>query len=325
MSVHVVADTADKIASLHALLQERYAVTSEFLGGTGGRQSDVEAVIVAADLRSVQNIAALKELSGNISRIAEADFLVDQRARLLVGQAYALGATRCSTLLSVRRSRWPNLPISLLARSARKTPCITPRSGVRGCDRDRVDVLGRPQPRTHRRQGGRGRGSRIADSVAEDGLSSWLETVRHHHEGTYQHCLLVASMDVRFRVEPRSSRNGTSSDYPRRRCFTTSARPKIPLAILDKPGRLDEAERAMIETHPAAGWEVLKGSAGHFARRSSTQSVIITNISTAAGSPDVALRHQHRRHRSDADHFRYFFGIDRASALQPDDVSGAGL
>ena len=46
--------------------------------------------------------------------------------------------------------------------------------------------------------GAKGAGSRIADSIAEDGLSSWLETVRRHHEGTYQHCLLVTGIAVDF-------------------------------------------------------------------------------------------------------------------------------
>ena len=32
----------------------------------------------------------------------------------------------------------------------------------------------------------------------------------------------------------------------------------IPLAVLDKPGRLDDRERALIETHPGAGYDILK-------------------------------------------------------------------
>jgi HD-GYP domain-containing protein (c-di-GMP phosphodiesterase class II) len=36
----------------------------------------------------------------------------------------------------------------------------------------------------------------------------------------------------------------------------------IPLAILDKQGRLDPRERAVIETHPAAGYDVLNGTSG---------------------------------------------------------------
>ena len=40
--------------------------------------------------------------------------------------------------------------------------------------------------------------------------------------------------------------------------FHDIGKAKIPLAILDKPGRLEVEERALIETHPAAGWEALK-------------------------------------------------------------------
>jgi HD-GYP domain-containing protein (c-di-GMP phosphodiesterase class II) len=36
----------------------------------------------------------------------------------------------------------------------------------------------------------------------------------------------------------------------------------IPLAILDKPARLDDKERALIETHPTVGYDVLKGTTG---------------------------------------------------------------
>jgi HD-GYP domain-containing protein (c-di-GMP phosphodiesterase class II) len=32
----------------------------------------------------------------------------------------------------------------------------------------------------------------------------------------------------------------------------------IPLAILDKPGRLEPGERTLIETHPGAGYDILK-------------------------------------------------------------------
>src|ERR1700693_2919306 len=42
--------------------------------------------------------------------------------------------------------------------------------------------------------------------------------------------------------------------------FHDIGKAKIPLAVLDKPGRLDTRERALIETHPAAGFDVLKGN-----------------------------------------------------------------
>ena len=44
--------------------------------------------------------------------------------------------------------------------------------------------------------------------------------------------------------------------------FHDVGKAKIPLAILDKPGRLDDRERAVIETHSAAGYDALKGTRG---------------------------------------------------------------
>jgi putative nucleotidyltransferase with HDIG domain len=86
-----------------------------------------------------------------------------------------------------------------------------------------------------------------------------LKTVRRHHEGTYQHCLLVTGVAVDF---------GLSLGFPKadiERLHTSAmfhdvGKATIPLNILDKPGRLEPAERALIETHPVAGYEALKGN-----------------------------------------------------------------
>jgi HD-GYP domain-containing protein (c-di-GMP phosphodiesterase class II) len=40
--------------------------------------------------------------------------------------------------------------------------------------------------------------------------------------------------------------------------FHDVGKARIPLAILDKPARLDRDERALVETHPAVGHEALK-------------------------------------------------------------------
>ncbi len=95
----------------------------------------------------------------------------------------------------------------------------------------------------------KGAAGRIADNIAEDGLSSWLETVRRHHEGTYQHCLLVTGIAIDFGLslglaKPDIERLHTAA------MFHDIGKAKIPLAILDKPGRLDARERAVVETHP---------------------------------------------------------------------------
>ena len=43
-----------------------------------------------------------------------------------------------------------------------------------------------------------GRQQQSPDAIEEHGLSKWLATVRKHHEGTYQHCLLVTGLAVDF-------------------------------------------------------------------------------------------------------------------------------
>jgi HD-GYP domain-containing protein (c-di-GMP phosphodiesterase class II) len=44
--------------------------------------------------------------------------------------------------------------------------------------------------------------------------------------------------------------------------FHDTGKATIPLAILDKPERLDVEERALIETHPVAGYDFLKTHTG---------------------------------------------------------------
>ncbi len=102
---------------------------------------------------------------------------------------------------------------------------------------------------------------KIADAVAADGLSRWLDTVRRHHEGTYQHCLLVTGTAAAFGLNLGLARADMERLYSAA-MFHDIGKATIPLAVLDKPGRLDDEERALIETHPAAGYDVLKGTSG---------------------------------------------------------------
>jgi putative nucleotidyltransferase with HDIG domain len=104
-------------------------------------------------------------------------------------------------------------------------------------------------------------GAGIADSIAEDGLSYWLDTVRRHHEGTYQHCLLVTGVAVDFGLSLGLGKADLERLYSAA-MFHDIGKAKIPLAVLDKPGRLDSAEQALIVSHPAAGHSALKGTAG---------------------------------------------------------------
>jgi len=103
--------------------------------------------------------------------------------------------------------------------------------------------------------------SKVADAIAEEGLSRSLDAVRRHHEGTYQHCLLVTGTAVDFGLSLGLAKPDIERLYSAA-MFHDIGKAKIPLAVLDKPGRLDAAERALIETHPVAGFDLLKGTCG---------------------------------------------------------------
>lgn len=262
MFVHVIADTHAKLSAASSLLNAAYPVTSELIGAASIRGNDIDAVVVTADLRIVENITALKAMAGKLKRIPKRIFLIDQRARLAVMQAYALGATDAlinpvnqKQLLArlgdtEALSIVPDEPQSpgQEAASAGAASIAAMFSAV--MSGSAIDVVG-----------ARNAGGKIATSIAQDGLSEWLTTVRRHHEGTYQHCLLVTGVAADFGLSLGLTKIDMERLYSAA-MFHDIGKAKIPLAVLDKPGRLDHSERALIETHPVAGYEVLSGTAG---------------------------------------------------------------
>src|SRR6478736_2660093 len=97
MCVHIVGDSRLKLDYVGHLISERMPISSELLGAACVRGRDIHALIVAADLRDINNITALKNLSNDLSRISKRIFLIDQKSRLSIVQAYALGATSVLT------------------------------------------------------------------------------------------------------------------------------------------------------------------------------------------------------------------------------------
>jgi len=93
MAVHLVSDNIAKLSKLRGMLEKRYKLKSELLSHADLRGKEIEAVVVAADLRDVNNITAIKEISPKLARIPKRIFLIDRKSRLSTVQAYALGAT----------------------------------------------------------------------------------------------------------------------------------------------------------------------------------------------------------------------------------------
>jgi putative nucleotidyltransferase with HDIG domain len=263
MRVYVLADSSARLAALSTMLAEHCALTAELLGRASIGERDIDAIVVAADLSIVGNISALKAVSAKLTRVAKRIFLIDRKGRLSVVQAYALGATHVLAN-----------PVSgkqLLAKLANDdAAAIASTSSIMSGGQEAAAagaasiasmfsavISGSPIDV----KGAKRTGSGIADRVAEHGLSEWLTTVRRHHEGTYQHCLLVTGVAVDFGLSLGMTKVDIERLYSAA-MFHDIGKAKIPLAVLDKPGRLDERERALIESHPAAGCDILKDTPG---------------------------------------------------------------
>jgi putative nucleotidyltransferase with HDIG domain len=262
MFVHIVADCQERISELRPLFGLQYRVTSSLLNAGNNAPERCDATIIAADLRTEDNITALKELSAKTKIARRRVFIIDQKARLLTARAYALGATHTffspvnqGTLLAAlaENNKSTEVPRDVAhgprgAASGGAAALASMFSAV--ISGEQVDVAD-----------GKKAAREIAESVAEDGFSNWLDTVRRHHEGTYQHCLLVTGTAVAFGLNLGLAKADIERLYSAA-MFHDIGKAKIPIAVLDKPGRLDDDERAIIETHPAAGYDVLKETRG---------------------------------------------------------------
>ncbi|PZN97867.1 MAG: hypothetical protein DCF30_15550 [Hyphomicrobiales bacterium] len=101
----------------------------------------------------------------------------------------------------------------------------------------------------------------IDQAAGASDIGDWLQVVWSYDDLTYQHCMLVAGLAASF-----AHQLGFSSED--RRLVTRAAvlhdigKSRIPLEILHKPGALDEAEQAVVRTHPAIGHAMLLAQGG---------------------------------------------------------------
>jgi putative nucleotidyltransferase with HDIG domain len=262
MRVHVIGDSPAKVSTLRAMLERDHPITSELIGDAEIKGSNIDAVLVAADLRMIGNIAAIKQFGPVLNRIAKRIFVLDHESRLSTVQAYALGATG---VLS-NPVDYTQLLAKLAERNLADAPFATASPGSHeaaavgaACIASLFSsILSRTPIKL---KDIKGAGRKIADSVAEHGLSNWLATVRRHHEGTYQHCLLVTGVTVDFGLSLGLMREDLERLYLAAMLHDIG-KATIPFAILDKQDCLEGRERALFETHPLAGYVALKRTDG---------------------------------------------------------------
>jgi putative nucleotidyltransferase with HDIG domain len=254
MLVSYLTDDPSKIPAIRAVLEPRHHVIPRLLGdktpfGTNG------VLMVDADLRIMLRVEQIKEALRGLSAIKEKLFIVQRHLHHMVAQAYALGAT--SVVRSIREIAPKLAQIETAAKASSKNSAPV-RSEATECAKafasmfaainhgESIDLSEAENITSH-----------VITGIERDGLTAWLDNVRRYHEGTFQHCLLVTGVAVGFAIEigfvdldvKRLGMAATLHDV---------GKAQIPLSILDKPGRLDPEEDAIMKRHPVIGYDLLK-------------------------------------------------------------------
>jgi putative nucleotidyltransferase with HDIG domain len=254
MLVCYLTDEPGKIPAFRAALEPRYQVVPRLLGqepifAPGG------VLMVDADLREATRVAQIKHAIGELQTISEKLFVVHRQLHHLVAQAHALGATGVVHNANEAVSRLKQVETAM---RAAQTDSESAPAGIADCGQAFATMFSAVA---------RGKAIHLADAeivtsqiiagIAQNGLNTWLDDVRKYHEGTFQHCLLVTGIAVAFAFEI----NFTAQDIKRLGMAATLhdiGKARIPLSILDKPGRLDRNEEEIMKQHPVIGYNLLK-------------------------------------------------------------------
>ena len=234
-----------------------FTVVAQLLGDGGAARSSNGVLMVDADLRQMVRVEQIRLVLRRLSGITEKLFVVRNQVRSMVEQAYALGATEV-----ISRPREVMDKLALIAERSTQTKAV-------GAEPEIIDGAaafaamflavrnGKPLSIADAERAT----SQIIKSIAKNKLSPWLDDVRRYHQGTFQHCLLVTGVAVGFAMDIGFD----TADVKRLGVAATLhdiGKARIPLGILDKPGRLDPAEEEVMRRHPVIGYDLLKDIPG---------------------------------------------------------------
>lgn len=255
MYVDFITDESPKIAGIRSILGPRHVIVPRLLGsGDSAIRENCSLLMIDADLRKVVSIQHIKQIMKDLGVLSDRLFVVPRNVYHLVAQAHALGATavvsrpreivgKVAQIEAASRAaniRLPAAPEAAANAAAFSTLFAAMRNG------QPVDITQAEAVTTS-----------IIAGIEKSGLGPWLDDVRRHHQGTFQHCLLVTGLAVGFASALRFSER----DVRRLGLAATLhdiGKARIPLSILDKPSRLDPKEEAIMRSHPVIGYEALK-------------------------------------------------------------------
>jgi putative nucleotidyltransferase with HDIG domain len=102
---------------------------------------------------------------------------------------------------------------------------------------------------------------KILKAIKQSSLREWLETIGRHHTDSYRHCLFVTGFAVAF-AQHLGMREDDQRRMTRAALLHDVGKAFVPVAILDKPGKLTDEEMNEIRKHPRLGYDALAAQGG---------------------------------------------------------------
>jgi putative nucleotidyltransferase with HDIG domain len=252
MLVHFVTDEPTKIPAIRAMLEPQHDVAPQLLGVGDTPIISNGVLMVDADLRKAAPVEQIKLVLQGLRSVSEKLFVVQSHLPQMVVQAFALGATAVVSRPREIISKLAQIEAAQRAALGDASPGLTKGAAAfasmfSAMREGKPFVLSDAENAT----------SEIISGIEQKGFGVWLDDVRRYHEGTFQHCLLVTGVAVGFSLEIKFC----DADVKRLGLAATLhdiGKARIPLSILDKPGRLDPGEEEIMRRHPVIGYELLK-------------------------------------------------------------------
>ena len=229
----------------------------------------VAQVIVDINMRNTASVAELRQLLAKLPARLPRRFIVDNGTATHASrvQANALGATHHV----IRHRAATELRRGLSSMADVAAPIAPAKRALIAASRGGKSVLSAGNSITALFEGLVGdhmleteaislASAEVLADVSSVGGEQWLDTVREHHESTFQHCLLVTGVAATYAVKNGLSRQ-LSTALVNAALVHDVGKATVPRQLLDKPGKLTDSEFAVIKRHPRAGYDYLRSHA----------------------------------------------------------------
>ena len=257
------SDESSELASILKAVGDVSTVTTEAIPAQPAR--DLSGLVVDINLRSPESVQRVRnKLRGDAYRSMPRLFVLADALHHGTMQALALGATdtisrplQADAILQRIRAAFPDTAAydatdrgktlnrgveaahAVLTKMLEKLPLGVPLTFD--------DVIAAE--------------SKILKAIKHSSLREWLTTVGCHHVGSYRHCLFVTGFAVAF-AQHLGMRDDDQRRLTRAALLHDVGKAFVPVALLDKPGKLTDEEMAEVRQHPRRGYEALAAQGG---------------------------------------------------------------